>query len=740
MPDSVQINTFVVQSKNKSLHHALLLLSPSSRSGRAQDRVFVIAEIPLSRGAGNARVESTRLFGSQLFSRYKECKDEQGDASECFEKLIEWANRHAEQFIELKKDEQTPTMLIGCLSGEKLFFSISGNPSALIYFKDHETFREIDLIKTYGGGGREDAQPPFFHTLINGELHTDNYVLIATAPPHDFLPPARVSALVTENEGGSASELLSKELSAAAPHLAIAGLIISRPGGRKKISAPTGAFTLSTASIKQLIRQEQTTEKFLDMSFFAKIKILLLPHLMPRVKIFGATVSTRAQKSNTFGTAAYAQLQTRECLHKVNRAIQQTLFKLGYFLVTAVRRVKQIFSAPARERRALLNGLRHATSTSISKWKTRWEKLSKKQRIIIGTSVIGGLIVILNIAGFATRSANSRAQATYTAQYNTIKEKLDGIESMIIYNNFLQARMQARNLQTLIAQFPADTTKHKTTQATFQKSLEILMLKLRQLTSVTPSLVVDFGSQNHGELSKLLMGGGWVTALGSDARAFTNNIVTQETKSIDNPLLATANAKTMRDAQNYIIAVEGKRLVNIQMPSNAVTSLDTIWLAQPPIIKALGFYNNKLYVVDGSRGSITKHEPAAKGFGKGVDWLRSPQSYLAKTSALAIDGALYAGTDDGALYKYMNGAGGRMSLDLLDPQLKTVTALYTTKDSPILFILDAVEKRVVLWDKKGVVKAQYTAAEFENAKDFSVDEHAKEITVLAGTKVWKFKY
>ncbi|HBW74183.1 MAG: hypothetical protein UX10_C0004G0021 [Candidatus Magasanikbacteria bacterium GW2011_GWA2_45_39] len=739
MSDSVQINTFVVQSKNKPLHHALLLLSPSSRSGGAQDRLFVIAEIPLSRGAGNSRIESARLFGSQLFSHYKECKDEQGNASECFEKLIEWANRHVEQFIELKKDERTPTMLIGCLSEEKLFFSISGDPSALIYFKDHETFRDLDLIKTYGGGERENKQAPFFHTLINGELHTDNYVLISTAILHDFLPPERVAKFITENEGDSAADALSKELSTAAAHLAVAGLIISRPGVRKKISAPAGSFTLSTASIKRLIHQGHATEKLLDMSFIAKIKALLLPHLMPRGK-HSNTSAMRAKKSNSLGTINSKPLQARELLRNANRIIQQMLLKMGYFLVTVLRHLKQLFSSPSHERRALIDGLRHASSTSVSKWKTRWSALSKKQRLIFGASIIGGLVIALNIAGFTMRSVNSRAQAAYTAQYNTIKEKLDGIESMIIYNNALQARMEARDLQTLIAQFPADTAKHKATQTGLQKSLDDLMLKLRQLTSITPTLVADFGAQNLGELSKLLIGGGWVTAIGSGTHAFTGNAATHETKSIDSPLLATVSAKTIRDAQNYIVAVEGKRLINIQMPSNAVTSLDTIWSAEPKLIKALGFYNNKLYVVDGARGSITKHEPAAKGFGKGVDWLKQPQKNLAGASALTIDGALYVGMQDGTIYRFMNGAGVRMSLDLLDPQLKTITAIYTAKDSPILFILDAVEKRVVLWDKKGALKVQYTAAEFENAKDFAVDERTKEITILAGTKVWKFRY
>lgn len=737
---NAQINTFVVQSKNKPLHHALLLLSPSSRSGGAQDHLFVIAEIPLSRGASNTRIESARLFGSQLFSHYKECKNEHRESIDCFEKLIEWANRHAEQFLERKQGENDPPMLIGCISGEKLFFSISGSPSALIYFKDGETFHELDLIKMYGGGERENSTTPFFYTLISGELHTDNYVLISTVSLPDFIPPKRIQSLVTEDEAVLAIDALSKELSVAAPHLAVAGLIISRPGPRKKISTPLSSFTLSTDSIKRLIHQGQTTNQLLNVSLFAKLKALLLPHLLPRTTDQDKKSSMRKKNIYPAGMARAKPFNGVEFAQKTNKIIQQILLKLGYFLVTIARHLKQLFSAPAHERHALIDGLRHASSKSVSKWKTRWRALSKKQRLIFGASVIGSLVVVLNIAGFAMRSVNSRAQAAYTAQYNTIKEKLDGIESMIIYNNTLQARMEARNLQTLIAQFPADSAKHKTTQAGFQKSLDDLMLKLRQLTSITPNLVADFGALNPNALSKLITGGGWVTALGGDTRAVTGNSATHETKSIDSPLLAAANAKTTRNAQNYIIAVEEKRLINIQMPSNAVTSLDTIWPAQPPLIKALGFYNNKLYVVDGARGSITKHEPAAKGFGKGVDWLKQPQSYLARASTLAIDGSLYVGTEDGSVYRYMNGAGVRVSLDLLDPQLKTVTALYTAKDSPTLFILDAVEKRVVLWDKKGATKAQYTAAEFENAKDFAVDEHTKEITVLAGVKVWKFKY
>lgn len=685
-------------------------------------------------------LESARLFSSQLFSHYKECKNGQTNSSNCFEKLIEWANRHVGQFIELKKDEQIPTMLIGCISEKKLFFSISGSPSAIIYFKDNEIFRDIDLIKTYGSGVRAESQIPFFHTLINGELHMDNYVLISTVLLTDFLPPSSIIKLITENEGKDSAEMLSKNLSAAAGHLAVAGLIISHPCTRKKISTSLASFTLSTSSIKRLIHQGQTTEKFLDMSFIAKIKALLLPHLMPRAASYGNIAAIRAKKSHSTNAMNTKLIQIKKLLRNTNRIIQQVLFTIGYFLVTALRHIKQFLRSPANERCALIDGFLHAISTSVSKWKMRWKELSKKQQVIIGVSVIGGLVVIINITGFAMRSANTQAQTVYTAQYNTIKEKLDGIESMIIYDNILQARMEARNLQALITQFPTDTAKHKTTQAEFQKSLDDLMFKLRQLTSVTPESVANFGTYAQGGLSKLLTGGGWITALGIETRAFTEHATTHETKSINSPLLATVSAKTERGAQNYIVAVEGKRLVNVQMPSNAITSLDIMWPTKSPLIKALGFYNNKLYVIDGARGGITKHEPTAKGFGKGVDWLKQPQNYLVEASALAIDGSLYVGTENGSVYRYMNGAGTRVSLDLLDPQLKTVTALYAAKDSPILFILDAAEKRVVLWEKKGILKAQYTAAEFENAKDFAVDERAKEITVLAGVKVWKFKY
>lgn len=734
MPADIQINTFVAQAKNRPARQALLLLSPSSRQSASADRLFVIAEINAERG------ESARLFGSQLFNHYQDCQNETENSENCFEKLIKWSNQHVEQFLETKKDRGCGAFMIGAVSDKKLFLTVSGTPAAHIYFKDGEIFRDLDLIQTYGGGERENACLPFFYTLISGELHIDNYVLASTAPLTDFLPPTRVTKIITEENGNTAVDALTKELNETTAHISVAGLLISRPGARKNILAPATSFTISTASIKRLIRQGQTTEKLMDASFAAKLKALLLPHLLPRRAKNELAMTTRAKKSRFSRNFPKSFPDFSVLLQSINQRGQQLLFKLGYCLVTCFQQTKKFLSASKKERRAIKNNICKIIAAFVSKQKIRWLRLQKKQQLIISVGAIGGILLVLNVAGLVARGANLRAQAVYTTQYNTIKEKMDVIESMIIYNNLLQARLEARNLQTLIADFPADTTKHKTTRVFFQKSLAELMSKLRQITAATPALVADFETQTRGEFTKLLTDGDWIAALGNDASAFTFNTATRETKPLASPLLASANAQTKRDAQNHIIAVEGKRLINVNLPANAITSLEILWQNNPPLIKAIGFYNNKLYVVDGAHGAITKHEPATQGFGKGVNWLKQPQNYLANASALTIDGAIYVGALNGDIYKFINGKGNRVSFDLLDPQLKTVTALYTTKDSPILFILDTAEKRVVLWDKKGTLKAQFTAPEFENAKDFAVNERAKEITVLSGAKVWKFKY
>ena len=102
---------------------------------------------------------------------------------------------------------------------------------------------------------------------------------------------------------------------------------------------------------------------------------------------------------------------------------------------------------------------------------------------------------------------------------------------------------------------------------------------------------------------------------------------------------------------------------------------------------------------------------------------------------LAIDSNVYVLMPDGTVDRFLSGGQEGFSLTTIDPPLRAASGIWTTSDATKIAITDPADKRVVVFNKDGSLKAQLTSSDFTAPRDVDGDEANKRLLVIDGTKL-----
>jgi hypothetical protein len=143
-------------------------------------------------------------------------------------------------------------------------------------------------------------------------------------------------------------------------------------------------------------------------------------------------------------------------------------------------------------------------------------------------------------------------------------------------------------------------------------------------------------------------------------------------------------------------------------------------------------FNDKLYALDVINGQIIKFQPSSFGFTNPVKWLT--ESYkLNEQSTIAIDSAVYIASN-GTIAEFYKGQKTEFAPEAISPPLGNNLKISAT--SNYIYVLDITGKRLVVFDKKGIMINQYTSPIFDNLSGFVVSEKNKKIYFLNGSKIY----
>ena len=150
-------------------------------------------------------------------------------------------------------------------------------------------------------------------------------------------------------------------------------------------------------------------------------------------------------------------------------------------------------------------------------------------------------------------------------------------------------------------------------------------------------------------------------------------------------------------------------------------------------------FRKNLYFLDKKAGRIVKYDWKGN-FEWGDPKIRIENENLIGAEGMAIDGAIWILKADNKILKIYAGKIEK-GIDLeIFPEKKDFTKIFTLPDLPYLFILEPLQKRIIVLEKTGQIKKQFQSEKFDNLLDFSVSEDGKEIWLLNGLRVYKIKF
>lgn len=158
-------------------------------------------------------------------------------------------------------------------------------------------------------------------------------------------------------------------------------------------------------------------------------------------------------------------------------------------------------------------------------------------------------------------------------------------------------------------------------------------------------------------------------------------------------------------------------------------------------IDSFAAFNSNLYVLDGKKGEVIKYPgPIDQGKDKPQTWLKDPSKKPIDSQSISVDGSVWVLDKDNSItYFFAGDFQETLSMEIYPP-IKIFQKILAPAQLPYIYILEPVQKRLILFAKSNFVVKQYFSDKFDNLKDFGVSEDGREIYVLNGTKIYQIDY
>ncbi len=360
------------------------------------------------------------------------------------------------------------------------------------------------------------------------------------------------------------------------------------------------------------------------------------------------------------------------------------------------------------------------------------EGFSKRRKVT--TFVIGVILLILLVTSifFGIRQKN----------YLGYKQELE--QSIVVVNrdfdeaeklsaiNFALARKLLVEAQTKINSLENKYPNEQQVKDLRAKVLE----KLQSQAGVYQSeaaLFLDLSWITAGfKMTDLSMSEGTLTLLDTaNTKLVTIDVETKKTKvqASSDTLPATLFKVASYSGRNFVSSSDG--VYEIGTNAKKVVNKET---TQENLIKVFG---GNIYLVDKSSSEITRFAGLGGTFSEGQSWLAPGiTGNFGNVLALNIDGNVWLLGSDGELKKYSQGVPQNFTLGELPDFANSLADFYTEEESQYLYLLDPANNRVLVVDKSGKYKAEYTSDKIKEGKRIVVSEENKKILIVTESKIY----
>ncbi|MFH1657382.1 MAG: hypothetical protein ABH919_02845 [bacterium] len=150
-------------------------------------------------------------------------------------------------------------------------------------------------------------------------------------------------------------------------------------------------------------------------------------------------------------------------------------------------------------------------------------------------------------------------------------------------------------------------------------------------------------------------------------------------------------------------------------------------------------FKRSLYFLDKDTGEILKYSYRGGNAWDGSQfWLgeKTVRQTYSGFASMAIDGSVWI-LNDKKIDRYYAGELQDIFQPDIFPALQKPTKIWTSSFHSYVYLLEPVEKRVIILDKQGKLVKQFSNKELNNLKDFAVSDDGKKMYLLNGSKIYQ---
>ncbi len=360
----------------------------------------------------------------------------------------------------------------------------------------------------------------------------------------------------------------------------------------------------------------------------------------------------------------------------------------------------------------------------------------KKKRVIFSIAVILTILLIVSLVLGLNKKLGNKNESRFSQIYQSALAQFNEGQALVGLKNPRAGQLLTEAMASLEA-----LRKDYSPNSKEAKKIVELLAKINenleaasQVYQVNGELFLDLGLIKEG-------GEGSQIALASENLYVADNknssLYKINLKSKASQILAGGEdfkgLKSLAVTTSAVFALTDKGVYQIKISDNSfklAIKTDPEW---GEIIFLTSFADN-LYLLDKTKNQIWKYLGSESGFSGKKGYLLDKVD-LNQTSSMAIDGSVWLTTDK--ILKFAYGKNDNFEIQNLNSPLANNLFLFTSEETKSLYLLDKLNRRVLVLEKNGLYQSQYLWEGIKETSGLVVSEAEKKIFFLRASKIYQ---
>ncbi|EKD46371.1 MAG: hypothetical protein ACD_68C00008G0001 [uncultured bacterium] len=706
-------NLFTLQAQD------VLVQPPSGGGSRCQtlktdtgfEQLYLVAEFPKTEQTVSGTI------AQNAFKRFEQVFEEKANEklADRFEQALSAVNKLLASTFEKKSLEPRDLqMAIAAISENEIHFSACGEAKILLV----RNAELIDLSKDM----REDEPNPtkLFSNIVSGVLASDDVLFLATPSLFNYFSNEKIKKTLKTYSPELAAFNIQEMLESSDNASPIAAFIVhaQRTSSQEAVLIP-----------KEIPSPQNPAAAAPPLSFEPE---------QPATSEAGE----KPDNKNLSETAKKTQKLIKTALFPAATRLGRGIANLSKKGLNAVknwrsqgrtqRMGKRQYASPPSYQAGRTSGTYGKRPNFLVNFFNRYivsfRRLPRNSKIFFIASLVIAIIFVISIFALSGREKNNSIAVDTSSIITDAQSKVTDGENALIFEDEERALMLFTEAVGLVDQVLASDDKNSTA-LDLKQTIAEQMEKLNHLTRIADPILI---TQNHSNLhlSSLMALDGEIYSFNSQTNAVMQmDRDSGEWLSLASNAEAGSNLKYGKsvDDGTFIFSTSQQDLFSFDPSSKEFTAEDLSFATNNSLIQDLAIFNDRLYILDPQANQIFKYNPASGGFATGAEW-KTDDSSLTDSVAFAITGQIYVLKGNGTIDRYLTGAKEDFTLQAITPALTSASKLAITDSN--IFVLDPVEKRVVVFDLEGKLVQQFSSDRFGTLQDLSILADEKTLILM----------